>query len=79
MISWAEYNEKQKHAQYRINQRQQEKDNALYVMEMCDCCGHNSDEINRRSYFSKSGMKYVIRYCPNCNPDMYWIQLGLWR
>ena len=78
MISWAEYNAQQKKAQAKIEQRKQERESYLYYSEMCDVCGHNSLSIKRKSYLSKSGTIYTMRYCENCNPDIRWSQLKLY-
>ena len=75
MSSWAEHNAQQEKAQARMKQ---EWKKYLYYSEMCDVCGHNSLSIKRKSYLSKSGMIYTIRYCENCNPDVRWSQLKLY-
>ena len=77
MISWSKYKAQQKKVQAKIGQRKQEQEDYLYYSEMCDVCGHNSLSIKRKSYLSKSGMIYTIRYCENCNPDVRWVQLKL--
>ena len=78
MISWAEYNAQQKKVQAKVEQRKQEREGYLYYSEMCDVCGHNSLSIKRKSYLSKSGIIYTMRYCENCNPDVRWAQLKLY-
>lgn len=78
MISWAEYNAQQKKVQTKIEQRKQKREGYLYYSEMCDVCGHNSLSIKRKSYLSKSGTIYTMRYCENCNPDIRWTQLKLY-
>lgn len=75
MSSWAEYNAQQEKVQARIKQ---EWEKYLHYSEMCDVCGHSGLSIKRKSYLSKSGMIYTIRYCENCNPDVRWAQLKLY-
>ena len=75
MSSWSEYNAQQEKVQARIKQ---EWEKYLHYSEMCDVCGRNSLGIKRKSYLSKSGMIYTIRYCENCNPDIRWLQLKLY-
>ena len=75
MINWAEYNAQQEKVQARIKQ---EWEKYLHYSEMCDVCGHSGLSIKRKSYLSKSGMIYTIRYCENCNPDVRWAQLKLY-
>ena len=77
MSSWVEYNAQQEKVRAKIEQRKQERKKYLYYSEMCDVCGHNSLSIKRKSYLSKSGAIYTIRYCENCNPDVRWAQLKL--
>ena len=77
MSSWSEYNAQQEKVRAKIEQRKQERKKYLYYSEMCDVCGRNSLGIKRKSYLSKSGMIYTIRYCENCNPDVRWEQLKL--
>ena len=78
MSSWVEYNAQQEKVRAKIEQRKQERKKYLYYSEMCDVCGHNSLSIKRKSYLSKSGAIYTIRYCENCNPDVRWEQLKLY-
>ena len=78
MISWAEYNAQQRKVQAKVEQKKQERKGYLYYSEMCDVCGHNSLNIKRKSYLSKSGVIYIMRYCENCNPDVRWMQMKLW-
>ena len=74
-MNWAEYNAQQEKVQARIKQ---EWEKYLHYSEMCDVCGHSGLSIKRKSYLSKSGMIYTIRYCENCNPDVRWAQLKLY-
>lgn len=76
MISWAEYNDQQRHLQSKLDRRKNDEKDAYYS-EMCDVCGSNSFNIRRKAYVSKSGMTYVIRYCEYCNPDYRWNFLNL--
>lgn len=78
MSSWSEYNAQQEKVRAKIEQRKQERKKYLYYSEMCDVCGHNSLSIKRKSYLSKSGTIYTMRYCENCNPDIRWAQLKLY-
>lgn len=78
MSSWSEYNAQQAKVRAKIEQRKQERKKYLYYSEMCDVCGRNSLSIKRKSYLSKSGTIYTIRYCENCNPDIRWEQLKLY-
>lgn len=78
MSSWSEYNAQQEKVRAKIEQRKQERKKYLYYSEMCDVCGRNSLGIKRKSYLSKSGMIYTIRYCENCSPDIRWVQLKLY-
>lgn len=78
MSSWSEYNAQQEKVRAKIEQRKQERKKYLYYSEMCDVCGRNSLGIKRKSYLSKSGTIYTMRYCENCNPDIRWAQLKLY-
>lgn len=74
MISWNEYNAQL--AKGRSRPEQQEVD-ILTCAEMCDCCGVSYIGIKRATFYSRNGVKYVIRYCPYCNPQLRWQQIGL--
>lgn len=73
-ISWEEYNKRTSKHQKDNEKKQQ----ITRYPEMCDCCGHSSYNIQRKAYYSRGGTRYVLRYCENCNPDVYW-SLMYWQ
>lgn len=77
MISWTEYRERELRTKERIAQKQLQDKYFVAHSEMCDCCGKNKTGIRRASYYSETGMLFVIRYCETCNPNEYWKILNL--
>ena len=75
MINWNEYNAQL--ARDRSRSEQQKAADILTYAEMCDCCGISYIGIKRATFYSRSGVKYVIRYCSCCNPQLRWQQIGL--
>lgn len=69
-MSWSEFQKRQKEETELKEVKETE------LTEMCDCCGYSYINIKRASFTSKRGIRFVIRYCPNCNPINYWNYLA---
>ena len=43
------------------------------ITEMCDVCGKDipTSQVIRTSFYSKTGIRFVIRHHCNCNPIPY--------
>ena len=56
----------------RYHNKEKEKMAEAILTEMCDVCGRSYPApIPRYCFFSKTNIKYVIRFCPSCNPQIF--------
>ena len=69
-ISWNDYEERQKQLEKELKELSQ-----LHPLaEMCDVCGWRNNYIFRADYWHNK-TRYVIRYCPYCNPTSKWEEI----
>lgn len=69
-LSWREYEERQKQLEREIR----ELTELNPMAEMCDVCGWRNNYIYRANYYHNR-LKFVIRYCPYCNPESKWAEI----